>query len=60
MATSGDDPKKKKQDGKLVSRQDHERDYLAKTTGKSLAEIEKAIKAVGPSREKVLQYLKGK
>lgn len=55
---SGDNPNKKKQDGRLVSQQDHEVDYLKKTTGKSEAVIRKAIEKVGPSREKVLKELK--
>jgi len=54
-----DDPKKRGQDSKLVSQQQHEVDYLVKTTGKSRAEVERAIKDVGPSREKVLKKLKG-
>lgn len=55
-----DDPKKKKADAKRVSTQEHEVDYLVKTTGKSRAEIERAIKDVGPSRAKVLERLKKK
>lgn len=58
MANSGDDPKKKKADAKRVSQQEHEVDYLRRTTGLSEAEIKKAIKQHGPSREKVLKALK--
>lgn len=54
---SGDNPNKKKQDAKLVSQQDHEIDYLKKTTGKTEAVIRKAVEKVGPSREKVLKEL---
>ncbi len=55
-----DDPKKRGQDSKLVSQQQHEVDYLVKTTGKPRAEVERAIKEVGPSREKVLKKLQGR
>lgn len=58
MATSGDDPKKKGADAKRVSQQDHEVDYLKKTTGKSEADIRAAIKKVGPMRENVVKELK--
>lgn len=57
MATSGDDPKKKEQDGKLVSLQDHEVDYLVRTTGKTRQQVIDAIKAHGPSRPAVLKAL---
>lgn len=55
--TKSDDPKKKKQDAKLVSMQDHEQKYLQKTTGKSAAEVAKATKSAGPSRKAVVKKL---
>jgi putative N-acetylmannosamine-6-phosphate epimerase len=48
--TKSDDPKKKKQDAKLVSMQPHEQKYLQKKTGKSAAEVAKATKSAGPSK----------
>jgi hypothetical protein len=57
MATGGDDPKKKEQDSKLVSQQDHEIGYLVKTTGKSRQQVIDAIKQHGPSRAAVLKAL---
>lgn len=54
---AGDDPKKKEQDRKLVSQQQHEVDYLRRTTGRSEEAIRNAIKKVGPSRDKVLKEL---
>jgi hypothetical protein len=60
MATKGDDPKKTKEDGKLVSQQDHEVDYLKKKTGLPEPTIRKAIEKVGPSRAKVMEELEKK
>ena len=54
-----DDPKKKKQDSKLVAgTQDYEVKYLARTHDVSQAEALRAIKAAGPSRAKIDAYLK--
>lgn len=52
-----DDPKKKKQDAKLVSMQPYEQKYLQKTTGKSAAEVAAATKSAGPSRKAVVKKL---
>lgn len=57
MATSGDDPKKKEQDSKLVSQQPHEIDYLVRTTGKTRQQVIDAIRNHGPSRAEVLKAL---
>jgi hypothetical protein len=57
MATKGDDPKKKKQDAKLVSQQPHEQKYLQKTTGKTAAQVKAATTSAGPSRKAVLKKL---
>jgi hypothetical protein len=53
-----DDPKKKKADGKKVSQQKHEVDYLVKQTGKTPAAVKKAIKDAGPGRAEVKKALK--
>lgn len=56
-STKSDDPKKKKQDAKLVNIQPHEQKYLQRTTGKSAAEVAKATKSAGPSRKAVVKKL---
>lgn len=65
MATEKKSPKKKssgkKMDRKLVaSKQSYEVSYLTKMTGKSAAEVKKAIAAKGHSRVKVTAALGGK
>lgn len=57
MASRSDDPKKKKQDAKLVSQQPHEQAYVARKTGKPPAEVKKATKEAGPSRKAVMKKL---
>ncbi|WP_138518991.1 DUF3606 domain-containing protein [Limnobacter alexandrii] len=53
-----DDPKKKKQDSKLVSKQKHEIDYVAKKLKVSVDAVKKAQKEAGPSRKAVEKKLK--
>ena len=55
--TKSDDLKKKKQDAKLVSMQDHEQKYLQKITGKTATEVAQATKSAGPSRKAVVKKL---
>lgn len=55
-----DDPKKKKQDGKLVSSQKHELKYTAKDNKVPVQKVKEAKVAVGPSRAKIEKKLKGK
>ena len=57
MATKGDDPKKVKQDGKLVSQQPWEVQYVKKVSGKPSAVVKQAIKDAGPSRKAVMKKL---
>jgi hypothetical protein len=52
-----DNPHKKKADGKLVSQQKHEIDYLARKTGLPKPLVSNVQKQVGPSRTKVEQKL---
>ena len=54
---SGDDPKKKKEDAKLVSMQKHEQAHLKKVTGKTAKEVASATKSAGPSRKAVMKKL---
>ena len=53
-----DDPKKTAQDRKLVSGQEHEIAYIMKSAGVTRQKAKKAIEEAGPSREKVMAYLK--
>jgi len=57
MATKGDDPKKKRQDAKLVSQQPHEQAYVVRKTGKTPAAVKKATQQAGPSRKAVMKKL---
>jgi hypothetical protein len=52
-----DNPHKKKSDGKLVSNQPWERNYLANKTNMPKPLVEKIIKSNGPSRKAVEQKL---
>jgi hypothetical protein len=52
-----DDPKKKGHDGKLVSQQPHELDYLAKKHELPKKLVANVIDQEGPSRKKVENYL---
>ena len=54
-----DDPKKTKQDRNRVSMQEHEIAYLMKAAGVT-RKAKEAIEKAGPSREKVMEYLKGR
>jgi len=55
----GDNPNKKKQDGTLVSQQDHEIAYLKKKFPKKTeTEIKDAIRKYGPSRNAVEPHLR--
>jgi NACalpha-BTF3-like transcription factor len=53
-----DDPKKTGQDRKLVSNQEHEIAYVMKSAGVTRQKAKKAIDEAGPSRDKVMAYLK--
>lgn len=53
-----DDPKKTGQDRKLVSSQEHEISHIMKCAGVTRQKAKQAIEKAGPSREKVLAYLK--
>ncbi|UVC12439.1 DUF3606 domain-containing protein (plasmid) [Rhizobium sp. TH2] len=53
-----DDPKKTGQDRKLVSNQEHEIAHVMKSAGVTRQMAKKAIKEAGPSRDKVMAYLK--
>jgi NACalpha-BTF3-like transcription factor len=53
-----DDPKKTGEDRKLVSSQEHEIAYIMKSAGVTRQMAKKAIKEAGPSRDKVMAYLK--
>ena len=57
MATRGDDPKKVKQDRKLVSQQPHEVRYVQKVSGQPAPVVKQAIKDAGPSRKSVMKKL---
>jgi hypothetical protein len=53
-----DDPKKTGQDRKLVSNQEHEIAYIMKSAGVTRQKAKQAIEKAGPSRDKVMAYLK--
>jgi DNA-directed RNA polymerase subunit F len=53
-----DDPKKRGRDRELVSMQEHELAYLMRTAKVSRQKAKEAIEKAGPSREKVMAYLK--
>lgn len=55
-----DDPKKKEQDAKLVSSQDHEIKYLMEKFNIPHELVMEAKKAVGVSRKKIEDYIKQK
>ena len=55
-----DDPKKTKQDRNRVSMQEHEIAYLMKAANVTRQQAKEAIEKAGPSREKVMDYLKSK
>lgn len=52
-----DDPKKTKQDRKLVSQQPHEIRYVVKKTGLPAPAVKQAVKDSGPSRKAVMKKL---
>ena len=54
-----DDPKKTSQDRKLVSSQEHEIAYVMKSAGVTRQKAKEAIEKAGPSRDKVMAFLKG-
>jgi hypothetical protein len=53
-----DDPNKRGRDRELVSVQEHELAYLMRTANVSRQKAMQAIEKAGPSREKVMVYLK--
>lgn len=53
-----DDPKKTGQDRHLVSSQEHEVAYVIKAAGVTRQKAKQAIDKAGPSRDKVMAYLK--
>jgi hypothetical protein len=55
-----DDPKKQGRDRKLVSNQEFEIAYLMKAAGVTRQRAMEAILKVGPSRDKIMEYLKDK
>ncbi|WEX76856.1 DUF3606 domain-containing protein [Sinorhizobium numidicum] len=52
-----DDLQKRGRDSERVSVQDHEIDYLMRTTNAPRQKVLEAIREVGPDRKKVLLYL---
>jgi hypothetical protein len=53
-----DNPKKKKQDSKLVSNQDYELNYTSKKLNITKRELIKTKNKVGPSRKKITKSVK--
>jgi DNA-directed RNA polymerase subunit F len=53
-----DDPNKRGRDRELVSTQEHELAYLMRTANVSRQKAKEAVEKAGPSREKVMAYLK--
>ncbi|APG93006.1 DUF3606 domain-containing protein [Sinorhizobium americanum] len=52
-----DDPKKQGRDRKLASTQEHEVAYIVNAAKVTRQKALEAIRAAGPSREKVMEYL---
>jgi DNA-directed RNA polymerase subunit F len=55
-----DNPKKKGRDRELVSEQEHEVAYLMRTAKVTRQKALEAIREAGPSRDKVMEYLRKK
>lgn len=53
-----DDPNKRGRDSELVSTQEHELVYLMRTANVSRKKAKEAVEKAGPSRDKVMAYLK--
>ncbi|WP_248447126.1 DUF3606 domain-containing protein [Sinorhizobium meliloti] len=55
-----DNPKKKGRDRELVSEREHEVAYLMRTAKVTRQKALEAIREAGPSRDKVMEYLRKK